>query len=93
VTEKETVKHPRLGRHRRDRRRRAAGSPSAARRSSSRRWRDALIGSGSTFERDHRLLAPPVVDDEWVFVSGTTGFDYATMTLGRRRRRGRPSNA
>jgi len=22
-----------------------------------------------------------VVDGEWVFVSGTTGFDYATMTI------------
>jgi enamine deaminase RidA (YjgF/YER057c/UK114 family) len=39
-----------------------------------------LIGSGSTFERDIGY-SRAVVDDEWVFVSGTTGFDYATMTL------------
>jgi enamine deaminase RidA (YjgF/YER057c/UK114 family) len=39
-----------------------------------------LISSGSTFERDIGY-SRAVVDDEWVFVSGTTGFDYATMTL------------
>ena len=34
-----------------------------------------LIGSGSSFEE---LIgySRAVVDDEWVFVSGTTGFDY-----------------
>ena len=38
------------------------------------------IGSGSSFERDIGY-SRAVVDDEWVFVSGTTGFDYATMTI------------
>lgn len=39
-----------------------------------------LISSGSTFE--HEIgYSRAVVDDEWVFVSGTTGFDYATMTI------------
>lgn len=39
-----------------------------------------LIGSGSTFEA---LIgySRAVVDGEWVFVSGTTGFDYATMSI------------
>ena len=39
-----------------------------------------LIGSGSSFERDIGY-SRAVVDGEWVFVSGTTGFDYATMTI------------
>jgi enamine deaminase RidA (YjgF/YER057c/UK114 family) len=39
-----------------------------------------LISSGSTFERD-MAYSRAVVDGDWVFVSGTTGFDYATMTL------------
>jgi enamine deaminase RidA (YjgF/YER057c/UK114 family) len=39
-----------------------------------------LISSGSTFEADIGY-SRAVVDDEWVFVSGTTGFDYATMTI------------
>jgi enamine deaminase RidA (YjgF/YER057c/UK114 family) len=39
-----------------------------------------LITSGSTFERDIGY-SRAVVDGEWVFVSGTTGFDYATMTI------------
>ena len=38
------------------------------------------ISSGSTFERDFGY-SRAVVDGEWVFVSGTTGFDYATMTI------------
>ena len=38
------------------------------------------ISSGSTFERDIGY-SRAVVDGEWVFVSGTTGFDYATMTI------------
>ena len=39
-----------------------------------------LISSGSTFE--HEIgYSRAVVDGEWVFVSGTTGFDYATMTI------------
>lgn len=41
-----------------------------------RRW----IESGSTFEREIGY-ARAVVDGDWVFVSGTTGFDYATMTI------------
>ena len=39
-----------------------------------------LIGSGSSFEREIGY-SRAVVDGEWVFVSGTTGFDYATMTV------------
>ena len=39
-----------------------------------------LISSGSTFEKEIGY-SRAVVDGEWVFVSGTTGFDYATMTL------------
>ena len=39
-----------------------------------------LISSGSTFEQDIGY-SRAVVDGDWVFVSGTTGFDYATMTL------------
>jgi enamine deaminase RidA (YjgF/YER057c/UK114 family) len=39
-----------------------------------------LIGSGSSFEAEIGY-SRAVVDGEWVFVSGTTGFDYATMTI------------
>ena len=39
-----------------------------------------LISSGSTFERDI-AYSRAVVDGDWVFVSGTTGFDYGTMTI------------
>jgi enamine deaminase RidA (YjgF/YER057c/UK114 family) len=39
-----------------------------------------LISSGSTFEDDIGY-SRAVVDGEWVFVSGTTGFDYSTMTI------------
>lgn len=39
-----------------------------------------LISSGSTFERDIGY-SRAVVEGGWVFVSGTTGFDYATMTI------------
>ncbi len=39
-----------------------------------------LISSGSTFERDMGY-SRAVVDGDWVFVSGTTGFDYETMTI------------
>lgn len=39
-----------------------------------------LISSGSQFERDIGY-SRAVVDGEWVFVSGTTGFDYAAMTI------------
>ena len=39
-----------------------------------------LISSGSTFE--HEIgYSRAVVDGEWIFVSGTTGFDYARMTI------------
>ncbi|PZQ70805.1 MAG: hypothetical protein DI563_18110 [Variovorax paradoxus] len=39
-----------------------------------------LISSGSTFEQEMGY-SRAVVDGDWVFVSGTTGFDYATMTI------------
>ena len=39
-----------------------------------------LISSGSTFERDIGY-SRAVVDGDWIFVSGTTGFDYQTMTI------------
>lgn len=39
-----------------------------------------LISSGSTFERDIGY-SRAVVDGDWIFVSGTTGFDYAAMTI------------
>lgn len=39
-----------------------------------------LISSGSTFE--HEIgYSRAVVQGNWVFVSGTTGFDYTTMTI------------
>ncbi|GAA1270348.1 RidA family protein [Saccharothrix xinjiangensis] len=38
------------------------------------------ILSGSTFE-EQIGYARAVVDGDWVHVSGTTGFDYATMTI------------
>jgi len=39
-----------------------------------------LISSGSTFEQEIGY-SRAVVQGDWVFVSGTTGFDYSTMTL------------
>ena len=39
-----------------------------------------LISSGSSFETDIGY-SRAVVDGDWIFVSGTTGFDYATMTI------------
>jgi len=38
------------------------------------------ISSGSTFEKEIGY-SRAVVAGDWVFVSGTTGFDYATMTI------------
>jgi enamine deaminase RidA (YjgF/YER057c/UK114 family) len=39
-----------------------------------------LITSGSTFE-EQIGYSRAVVQGAWVFVSGTTGFDYSTMTI------------
>jgi enamine deaminase RidA (YjgF/YER057c/UK114 family) len=39
-----------------------------------------LISSGSKFEKDIGY-SRAVVDGDWVFVAGTTGFNYATMTI------------
>jgi enamine deaminase RidA (YjgF/YER057c/UK114 family) len=39
-----------------------------------------LISSGSPFEAEI-AYSRAVAQGDWVFVSGTTGFDYATMTI------------
>ena len=39
-----------------------------------------LISSGSTFEAEIGY-SRAVVQGDWVFVSGTTGFNYSTMTI------------
>jgi enamine deaminase RidA (YjgF/YER057c/UK114 family) len=39
-----------------------------------------LISSGSTFEQEIGYSRAVVVG-EWVFVSGTTGFDYSSMSI------------
>ena len=39
-----------------------------------------LISSGSTFEQEIGY-SRAVVDGDWVFLSGTTGFDYTTMSI------------
>jgi enamine deaminase RidA (YjgF/YER057c/UK114 family) len=39
-----------------------------------------LISSGSTFEQEIGY-SRAVVAGDWVFVSGTTGFNYATMVI------------
>jgi enamine deaminase RidA (YjgF/YER057c/UK114 family) len=39
-----------------------------------------LISSGSSFEREIGY-SRAVVDGDWIFVSGTTGFDYQAMTI------------
>ena len=40
----------------------------------------SLISSGSFFE-EQIGYSRAVVDGDWIFVSGTTGFDYASMTI------------
>jgi enamine deaminase RidA (YjgF/YER057c/UK114 family) len=40
----------------------------------------SLISSGSPFEAAGGY-SRAVVDGEWIFVAGTTGFDYAQMTI------------
>jgi enamine deaminase RidA (YjgF/YER057c/UK114 family) len=39
-----------------------------------------LVSSGSSFE-EQIAYSRAVVQDDWVFVSGTTGFDYSNMTI------------
>ena len=39
-----------------------------------------LISSGSTFESEIGF-SRALVDGDWIFVSGTTGFDYTTMII------------
>jgi enamine deaminase RidA (YjgF/YER057c/UK114 family) len=39
-----------------------------------------LISSGSRFEAEAGY-SRAVVDGEWIFVAGTTGFDYAAMAI------------
>jgi enamine deaminase RidA (YjgF/YER057c/UK114 family) len=39
-----------------------------------------FVGSGSDFEAE-LAYSRAVVDGDWVFVSGTSGFDYATGTI------------
>lgn len=39
-----------------------------------------LVSSGSSFESEIGY-SRAVVDGDWIFVSGTTGFDYATMQI------------
>lgn len=39
-----------------------------------------LISSGSTFEREIGY-SRAVVEGDWIFVSGTTGFNYDTMRI------------
>jgi len=38
------------------------------------------ISSGSKFEAE-MAYSRAIVDGDWIFVSGTTGFDYAKMTI------------
>ena len=39
-----------------------------------------LISSGSTFETDI-AYSRAVIEGDWIFVSGVTGFDYASMQI------------
>lgn len=41
-----------------------------------------LISSGSPFEKTAGY-SRAVVEGEWVFVAGTTGFDYSTMSISK----------
>jgi enamine deaminase RidA (YjgF/YER057c/UK114 family) len=41
-----------------------------------------LISSGSPFEKKAGY-SRAVVEDEWIFVAGTTGFDYSTMSISK----------
>jgi 2-iminobutanoate/2-iminopropanoate deaminase len=45
--------------------------------------RRTLISSGSSFEKEV-AYSRAVVDGRWVFMSGTTGFNYASMTISER---------
>jgi enamine deaminase RidA (YjgF/YER057c/UK114 family) len=45
--------------------------------------RRTLISSGSPFEAEI-AYSRAVAQGDWIFVSGTTGFDYATMTIADR---------
>jgi len=38
------------------------------------------LSSGSSFEAE-LAYSRAIIDDDWVHVSGTTGFDYAAMTI------------
>ena len=38
------------------------------------------ISSGSKFEAE-MAYSRAIVDGDWIFISGTTGFDYAKMTI------------
>jgi enamine deaminase RidA (YjgF/YER057c/UK114 family) len=49
-------------------------------RNDGRRRTRRLISSGSTFEREIGY-SRAVVDGDWIFVSGTTGYDYSSMTI------------
>jgi len=40
----------------------------------------SLISSGSSFEESIGY-SRAVVQGDWIFVSGTTGFDYRSMTI------------
>jgi enamine deaminase RidA (YjgF/YER057c/UK114 family) len=42
--------------------------------------RRQLISSGSPFE-EQIAYSRAVAQGDWIFVSGTTGFDYASMTI------------
>ncbi len=44
----------------------------------------SLVSTGSPFELEigySRAVVQDVSDGRWVFVAGTTGYDYATMTM------------